>query len=328
MPGASFILLLAAGAAGVGALPCLMTLVKSSTRPRWTLDCAALLPALVIFAGLFPQVQFMYTALGSLAWPVTTLVLGLGTATLLPLLAMATGRARQRVIAWTAVLTVGGFAVTLCLPSYSAEWPQRLNLEYWSDADTGASNYLARTDSGHLPATLAAAAHFDPKPRPRFPGSGARAFYAAAPRQVLAAPELTLTAPPKPASEFGRGTTHFELRLRSARGAPETLVVFPAGAQVAEIELASAAGSVRAKLGKLKSGATLLDVVGVPADGLEFSADAAGTLPVAVQVFDQSYDFPDARLLSMARPVNATSSQDGDLTVVHRTVSLNPAAGR
>jgi hypothetical protein len=105
-------------------------------------------------------------------------------------------------------------------------------------------------------------------------------------------------------------------------------VVFPAGAQVAEIELASAAGSVRAKLGKLKSGATLLDVVGVPADGLEFSADAAGTLPVAVQVFDQSYDFPDARLLSMARPVNATSSQDGDLTVVHRTVSLNPAAGR
>jgi hypothetical protein len=59
---------------------------------------------------------------------------------------------------------------------------------------------------------------------------------------------------------------------------------------------------------------------------VEFGVDAASRLPVAVQVFDQSYDFP-AATLQRARPRNATSSQDGDLTVVHRTVSLSPAAG-
>lgn len=32
-------------------------------------------------------------------------------------------------------------------------------------------------------------------------------------------------------------------------------------------------------------------------------------------------------MLQRARPANAASSQDGDLTVVHRTVSLDPAAG-
>jgi hypothetical protein len=51
-----------------------------------------------------------------------------------------------------------------------------------------------------------------------------------------------------------------------------------------------------------------------------------------VQVFDQSYGLPDkppeGKALQQARPQNATSSQDGDVTVVQRTVRLDPAAGR
>jgi hypothetical protein len=45
-------------------------------------------------------------------------------------------------------------------------------------------------------------------------------------------------------------------------------------------------------------------------------------------VFDQSYDFPQKGGLRQARGPDTTSSQDGDLTVVHRTVSLFPVAGR
>jgi hypothetical protein len=182
--------------------------------------------------------------------------------------------------------------------------------------------------------------HFDPVPHPRFAGSGSLAFYAAAPSLVLAAPELSMTSRSTPASQAAaasqasaapqpvRTLTHFNLRLRSVRGAPEALVVFPAGAQVADIAVPTAMGPLRAKLGKLKSGATLLDIVGLPAAGVEFSIDAAGPVPVAVQVFDQSYDFPDGRIQRGARPPNAASSQDGDLTVAHRTVSLDPTAGR
>jgi hypothetical protein len=105
-------------------------------------------------------------------------------------------------------------------------------------------------------------------------------------------------------------------------------VVFPASAGVEDITLVTAAGPVRTNLTRLRSGATLLHVVSLPAAGVEFSVDAAGRLPVTIQVFDQSYDFPKGATLQRARPPNATSSQDGDLTVVHRTATLHPAADR
>ena len=335
MPGASFVFLLTAVAAGLGALPVAFSLARSRAAASWAAGFAALLPMLVIFAALFALLQFLYMALGSLAWPVSTLVLGLGAATLMPLLAGATRRARQRIINAAALLAGGGALLTLCLPTYSTEWPQRINLEYWWDSDTGQAHYLARCDSLRLPAALAAAARFDPAARPRFPGSAAPAFYAAASKPLqrsMAAPELLLTAPPASqdaASQPAGSLTHYTLRLRSARGAPEALVVFPAAAQVGKVVFTTAEGPIQAKLDRLKSGATLLDVVGLPAAGVEFSVDAAGPQPVSIQVFDQSYAFPEeGQALQRARPTNATSSQDGDLTVVHRTVSLDPAAGR
>jgi hypothetical protein len=85
---------------------------------------------------------------------------------------------------------------------------------------------------------------------------------------------------------------------------------------------------VRTKLRKLSSGATLLEFVSLPAEGVAFAVKVAGTLPVAVQVFDASYDLEAGKSLAEARPQNAASSQEGDLTVVHRTVSLDPAADR
>jgi hypothetical protein len=334
IPGASFVLLLTAVAAGLGGLPYTVSLARSRAQPRWTTGFAALLPVATIFAAVFPLVQFLYMALGSLAWPLATLVLCLGTSTLLPLLATASGRTRQGVIAAAAVIAAGGMGVTLFLSTYSADWPERINVEYWLDADTGQSHYLALCDSLRLPAAFAAAAHFDPAPRPRFTGSASLAFYAAAPTVALAAPELTVTSQSTgalqaaAASQAAGPVTHFEVRLRSPRGAPEALVVFPASAHVADIGWVTAAGPARARLAKLRSGATLLDMVGLPASGVEFSVDTAESTPVAVQVFDQSYDLVEGRNLQRARPTNATSSQDGDLTVVHRTVSLDPTAGR
>ena len=331
VPGASYVLLLTAIFAALGALPA--TLRMASARPPfgWMTDFAALLPSLVFFAAVFPVLQFLYTALGSLAWPVSTLLLCFGTATLLPLLVAASAHARRLNVAAAALLAVAGAALTLILPTYSAEWPERLNLEYWSDADTGQSNYLARCDSMRLPAALAAAAKFDPVPRPRFAGSTSLAFYAGAPKLDLAAPELSwksepLASPPA-ASPPTAPVTRFLVRLRSARGAPEARVVFPASAHVASIEVMTPQGPIRVKLPQLNSGgATLMDFKSLPAAGVEFSFEAPGRGPVALQVFDLSYDFP-SETLQRARPPNATSSQDGDTTVVHRTVSLDPAAG-
>ena len=326
VPGASYVLLLTAIAAALGTLPATLSAARSRAPMGWMTDFAALLPSLVFFAAVFPVLRFLYTALGSLAWPVSTLLLCVGTVTLLPLLAAASGRARRLSLAAAALLAVAGAAITLILPTYSAEWPERLNLEYWLDADTGQSNYLARCDSMRLPAALAAAAQFDPVPRPRFAGSTSLAFYAGAPKLDLAAPELSWKSQPA-ASPPTAAVTRFDVRLRSARGAPEARVVFPASANVAFIDVMTPEGPVRVKLPRLNSGgATLMHFVSLPAAGVEFSFEAAGRVPVAVQVFDQSYDFP-GQTLQHARPSNATSSQDGDTTVVHRTVSLDPAAG-
>jgi Peptidase family M28 len=324
VPGASFALLLTGLAAGLGMLPVILKGARPQTT-SWAVGLAAALPVLVGFAAILPSLQFLYTALGSMAWPLDTLVLCLGSAPLLPLLAAASAAMQRRVIASAALTATAGALIALCLPAYSADWPQRINLEYWLDADTGQAHYLARCDSLQLPAALAAAAQFDARPRPRFAGSEALAFYADAPAQSLAAPELSLNALPRPIPGFG---THFDLHLRSARRAAEALVVFPASSRVLSVLLMTPAGRVQAKLARLKSGSTLLDLVALPADGVDFSFDAPGQQPVPVQVFDQSYDLDLGGALQRSRSQNATSSQDGDLTVVHRTVSLDPAADR
>ncbi len=329
VPGASFVLLLTAIAAALSALPAAIYLARSRMPASWTSDIAALTPCLVFCGAAFPQLRFLYMGLGSLAWPLSTLLLCFGTSTLLPLLAAASASARQIVLGAAALLALGGAAITVSLPAYSADWPERINLEYWLDADAGQAHYLASCDSSQLPAGLAAAAHFDPVPRPRFAGSGSTAFYADAPTLAFAAPELSPVSPPK-ASQPGSpaSAAHFELRLRSLRGAPEALVVFPASAHVAQISLTTPAGLVRVPLSLLRSGATLVDFVSLPAGGVEFSFEAPGRSAMAVQVFDQSYDFPEGQVLQRARPPNAISSQNGDVTVVHRTVSLPSAADR
>lgn len=327
LPGASYAWLMTAGAAALGALPCAVRWVRSRAPTQWAGELAALLPAFVFFGSVFPLLQFLYTGLGSLAWPVSTLLLSLGAAMLLPLLAGCSHQLQRVVMIGAAALVVGGTLVTLALPTYSTDWPERINLEYWLDADTGQSTYLARADSLHLPESLAAAAHFDAVPRPRFAGSGVMVFAAAAPPMTLAPPRLTLLSS---AITQGPGEiTHFTVHLDSARAAPEVLVVFPATAHISTVDFAASGNSVRPKLRRLKGGATLLDIVGLPAAGVEFGFDAAGPLPLAIQVFDQSFDFPENGNLPGARPPKATSSQDGDLTVVHRTASLDPrpAAG-
>jgi Peptidase family M28 len=325
IPGASFVPVLSAITAGVGGLPAVVSVVRSREPGPWTTDVAALLPVLAIFATLLPVLRFLYTALGSLAWPLLTLMLALGSCTLLPLLAAASGRARRGLIGVACLVAVCGLAVTLYVPTYSADWPERINVEYWIEADTGQSHYLVRCDSLRLPPALAAAVHFDPLPRPRFAGSAALGFYAAAPNLGLAAPELTLTSHPSPSVKAG---TDIDLRLRSVRGAPLVLVVFPASAKVREVTVATPQGPLRTKLRKLLSGATLLEFVALPGEGVEFAVKVAGTSPVAAQVFDASYALAAGKSLAQARPQNAVSSQEGDLTVVHRTVSLDPAADR
>jgi hypothetical protein len=122
-----------------------------------------------------------------------------------------------------------------------------------------------------------------------------------------------------------------ELLVRSARGAPTAFMVFPASADVRNITVTTPSGPLSARVRKLRGGATALVIAALPEAGMQFGIDTA-TASMSVQVFDQSYglpeELPDGKLLQGARPRNATSSQDGDVTVVQRTARLDLEAGR
>jgi hypothetical protein len=329
IPGASYALLLTAWTAVLAMLPGLVRSIGGRSASQGAMECAAIVPALVFFAALLPLLRFLYPALGTIAWPVCTLALCLGTSLLLPLLSRATPLARRCVMGFAAATTLGGLLITLILPVYSAAWPQRLNIEYWLDADAGRAHWWVRPSSLALPAALAGVSGFDSIPRPRYAGSASLGFVGEAAERTLLAPELTVTSAAMVHGQASRNI-HYELLLRSPRAAPSAFVVFPASANIQEILVPSALGPVHAALQRLGNGATRLDVAALPASGVQFAIDAPAAA-MAVQIFDESYGLPaepSGTALQRARRQNATSSQDGDVTVVQRIVRLDPAAGR
>jgi hypothetical protein len=327
-PSASYILLLAALAAVSAALPCIPSWYRGRIPSRAAADFAALVPWFVVLAVLLPVLLIIYPGLGALGWILSAMVLALASSLLLPLFAAATFRVRKYVIAAAAASTLGGMLITLVLPVYSNRWPQRVNVEYWLDADADHAHWWVYAASSRLPPTMAAVASFYSIPRARFPGSSSQGFFSDAAKLKLAAPELTQTSAAAAAVPH---VAHYELLLKSARGATEAFVVFPASANVQDVVVATSSGPLRAKLRKLPSGETRLLIADLSAAGVQFGIEAASQR-FAVQVFDQSYGLPEelaeGKALLRARPQNATSSQDGDTTVVQRTVWLDPAAGR
>jgi hypothetical protein len=204
-----------------------------------------------------------------------------------------------------------------------------VNVEYWIDGDSGEAHWWLQAASLHLPSAMGEAMKFDRVPRERFPGYPLKGFFADAPALKLAPPELTQIS--SASSAHGASPARMELLVRSVRGAPIAFVIFPASANVHGIEVETASGPLRIKLHQLRNGSTVLQAPGIQEAGLRFAIDAP-TVPMTLQVFDESYGLPetlpDGKKLQQARPKNATSSQDGDVTVVQRTVHLDPAAGR
>jgi hypothetical protein len=289
----------------------------------WRLSVAALAPAWMIFALVIPLVSLLYGAIGSIAWPIDTLVLSLAATLLLPLLAAASIRLRRWIIAAAAAAGALGVAVTFLSPTYSAHWPQRLNFEYQLDEDKHRAAWVAEPDSLKLPKEVAAAAAFDAVPRLEYLGGWVRAFYAPAPWSDLQPPLLTLRS----VQPQGNGTSRYDLHLQSMRGAPEVDVSFPATAEISEFLWDDASGERHMPLFKTQNGMMRLHVIGLPPQGLNFAVEVRGT-SLEAHLFDQSFSLPGGEFLQRTRSPEATSSQDGDTTVVQNTVHLDPAAGQ
>jgi hypothetical protein len=311
-PGPGFPWVLAAAAANISVLPAL-AVPSSKSIPRWSLEIAALLPGLVCLAVLMPMLLLLYAAVGALAWPPMSLALGLAASFLMPLLAVTSEPLRRSGVVSTAGIALGGFLITLLLPTFSQQWPQRINVEYWFDADTRRAHWWVQPGSLHLPAAMAAVARFDSALQPRFPGISQLGFMAPAPDIAFVAPQSEL---------ISSGKQHWELRLRPPTQVDKLLVVFPADARVHEAVLNTPEGALPAQLLQLAGGATALVIHNAPPAGMSIGLDSA--VPLSARVLALSYGLPrdlsQGAALVSARPENATSSQDGDVTVIGSTV--------
>ena len=331
-PAIGFISLITSAVAVIAVIPSLIpdagTAVRGTGRAgftvgtTWAMDVAALAPTWVTFALLIPLISLLYAAIGSVAWVIDTLALSLGATLSLPLIAAASTRLRRRIIAVTSAASILGLLATLALPTYSATWPQRVNFRYSLDADRHAAVWMCEPDSLELPAYAAQSAAFGTDLEPETLGGRARAFQAPAPSRDLPPPLLKLGA----VTAAPSGTTRYDVHLQSQRGAPDITVSFPGTLQIKEIILNEASGERRIALRETQNGMTRLRVVGLPPPGMDFSVEVRGA-SLEAHMVDQSYALPDGEFLRRLRPPEATSSQDGDTTIVQYTVTLDPAAG-
>jgi hypothetical protein len=320
-PGASFIFIVPIAVAVIAALPA----VLDSKNSLWRREIAVLIQAAAIFSVFIPSIWFLYDALGVGILPLASICVTLAIATLAPAFASADDGMRSTLSGLAVAVAILAGGIGFATPAYSVHSPQRVNFQYWLDADAHRGKWLAAANSQSLSDWLAAAASFTKKPRLIFPWDFSPRFDADAPQFELAGPELAeLSSEPS-----GTGVRYI-VRIKSPRGAPDCSIFFPPSSGVASIEIEGRAmpapsGRVLAFLNEALRGWKTYEIVTVPAEGIEMSFTLPSASPVEAYLLDESYALPpDGMFLKKARPPDAVPSQDGDATVVSRRIEIRP----
>jgi hypothetical protein len=328
LPGMSYVSLVPVCVAALAALPATLWRGAASGGAADGSGPAAAIAAILPLAAAaivgFPPALLLYSALGnpSLLW-IAVLVAWICT----PLSALCSDLRgmpglRGLGIPWVPILvTALGLFGAIIVPAYSAKAPERVNILFAQDADTGNAQWIVQPASGRLPEPIRLAANFHPSARGAFPWDKRPAFVSDAPHLDLAAPTFTILE----LSQAGARRSYRTL-LRSERGAPYAAVFFPPGADIESVQLggqpAPAAGQ---GIRNYFNGWTIYACPAMPAAGVEISFSAPLGKTVEVLAADQSYGLPaEGAFLSNARPLTATQSQNGDVTVVTRRVQLLP----
>ncbi|MBX3229005.1 MAG: M20/M25/M40 family metallo-hydrolase [Labilithrix sp.] len=297
-PGGSYLFVVPALAAGVlGSAP-------------FGVACVA--PAVVAAVLVLALRVGLYDALGFTVAPLLALPPLLLATTLAPLLPATTKRAAPALGA----LAVAGALVAALLPKYSAEHPQRVNVELRQDeggarvfVDTGWGAALW----GPPPAAMLAAANATGATAQALPWMRA-APYADHPRVEAAPPVFEV------ASAVDDGGHHrIKGRVRSARGAPLVAFFFPKERHV-EVKVDGRYAYTRA----FGTG-SLLAVVLAEGESVAVELDVSGSGAVAFELFDRTAGLPagsKAEAVARARQPAQTPSQDGDVTVLSTKLTL------
>jgi hypothetical protein len=320
--GLSYALLIPAAAAAIAALPC--SLRRSKPLDGFFEKWAVVLPLAAAAILGFPVALLLYDGFGNRASPAITALVALLFTPILPLCVDFLKIKSLRGVAffWVpVVVTCAATFAAIVTPSYSAQEPEHVNIEYWRDADTGRSQWIVQPTSGRLPEAIRVAASFQRTNKGPFPWDVNPAFLAPAPGVEGAAPTLTILE----STPFA-GLRSYRALLRSERGAPDVMALFPPGANVTAVRMnGRLAEADTGGPGHLFGGWRIYRCLTTPAEGVEIAFTLPLDKPLEVYAVDASYGLPpEGRFLLDARPLTAAPSQEGDVTIVSRRVQLIP----
>ena len=319
-PGVSYIALVPAVVAALAGLP---ATVPRADRALLS-GIAAIAPLATAAIVGFGPASLLYDALGNRGLPIVALTIGLLLTPIAPLCVdlREAGGFRAFAFLWTPIL-VGALATVaaVVLPPYSSKAPERVNIEYWRDADSGKAQWIVEPASGRLPEPLRLAANFHRATGRTLPWITAPTFFSDAPGIDASAPTFTILE-----SAQANGRHMYQALLRSERGAPSAAVFFPPGADVENVRVGGQAlPDENPRIRAYFNGWAMYRCDAMPVDGVEIDFSLPVGKPVEVSAADESYGLPPAgAFLLMARPLKAAPSQDGDTTVVTRRVQLLP----
>ena len=174
------------------------------------------------------------------------------------------------------IATVLAALASVVVPAFSAKSPERINIDFWQDGDSGKSVWIVEPESHRLPEPIQLAAHPTRQDAGPFPWSTTTSFVADAPHQDLAPPTFTILE----SSEEGSRRAYRTL-MRSERGAQNVMVFFPPDSGVESVRMEDEPIPPQSeRLRRYLKGWIFLNCLTVPAKGVELSF----TLPIGKSV--------------------------------------------
>ncbi|HEY6443067.1 MAG TPA: M20/M25/M40 family metallo-hydrolase [Candidatus Acidoferrales bacterium] len=319
-PGLSYLFLLPVFVAAIVSLP--FTLRPGGGTVE--LSLVALLPLATAAILAYRPLVLLYDALGNRSLPLSTLFVALLLTPVAPLCtglrALSGPRSLLCLSIPVVIVALAGFAAVV-VPPYSAKAPEHVNMEYWEQTDSGASQWVVQPDSGVLPEPIRLAARFQRASHGTIPWDARPAFVASAPRLDFAPPTFTVLEASK-----ANGRRSYRALLRSERGAPWAAAAFPPSASVESVSMDGR--PMPPEISPVRNfyhGWTVYSCPAMPAGGIEIRFSVPLGKPVEISASDQSYGLPpEGRFLLNSRPLTATPSQNGDVTIINRRVQLLP----
>jgi hypothetical protein len=319
-PGVSFLLQVPTCAAMIIGLP-IAAIRRDSAFAQWI---AGILPMCVAAAVGFPALILLYSAGGTAIFSLLAILVAVILTPLIPLcvdLSEAYGLLAVSIPGVPILATGLATFAAVIVPAYSAQAPEHVNMQFWQDADSGKAQWVVAPESGKMPNAIDVAASFHVAHDGELPWQRGTMFLSDAPAIDVGAPTFTVQD-----SALNGGKREFQALLRSERGAPGAMVMFPPDSGVENVHVENVAvppetSSVRDYF----SGWFIYACPSMTPRGVEMSFLLPVGKPVIVTVIDHSYGLPDqGAFLMKARPLTAVPSGDGDITILSRHVQLNP----